>query len=141
MSVAVTQASAGTKFQLDHSELRIDYTCGSGKGGQHRNRKKTAVRILHVPTGTIVFVCKERDREQNRRIALETMRERLEAVENEQLEEQLSDNRQDQMGGGKRSDKKRTYNFMKDYVNDHVLNRKVKGVKRVLKGRLDYLIE
>lgn len=126
---------------LPESELEIITQRGHGKGGQHQNMTDSAVRMVHKPTRLSVFI-NGRDQHANRREALRILTIRVRQHQQEAKDAVYNNDRRSQMGGGTRSDKRRTYNFLEDRVVDHILNKKMRRVKDVIqKGRFDLLLD
>ena len=138
--VAVLDSDVATddRFsQISDDDFRIEWFSGTGKGGQHRNKKQNSCRVVHIPTG-IVEARQGRKRETNLREAKEAILKRLQNAENEQAADTVSSIRKQQMGSGMRGDKIRTYRFQDDRVQDHVSNKSAKCSK-VMKGYFDLL--
>lgn len=138
--VAVLDSDVATddRFsQISDDDFRIEWFSGTGKGGQHRNKKQNSCRVVHIPTG-IVEARQGRKRETNLREAKEAILKRLQNAENEQAADTVSSIRKQQMGSGMRGDKIRTYRFQDDRVQDHVSNKSAKSSK-VMKGYFDLL--
>ena len=109
---------------------------GTGPGGQHRNKKDTAIQLKHIPTGIIVKSENERSQAQNRAVAWETLQLKLELLEREKAHNESNMSRKGQIGSGMRGDKRRTIRMQDDQVVDHVLGKKMKA-SQYLKGRLE----
>jgi peptide chain release factor 1 len=128
-------------IELDPSELRIDTFRASGAGGQHVNKTDSAVRITHLPTGTVVECQDERSQHKNRSRALALLKARLRAAEQEKREAEQARTRKLQVGSGDRSERIRTYNFPQGRVTDHRIELTLYQLEQVMDGRLDDLIE
>jgi len=125
---------------LPESEVEVKTQRGHGKGGQHQNKTDSAVRMVHKATKLSVFI-NGRDQQANRREALRILTSRVRQQQQQQKEVAYHSDRKAQMGGGKRSDKRRTYNFLESRAVDHVLGKKSKQVKEIIqKGRFDLLL-
>lgn len=141
ISVAVLPIPKKVEKPLTESEVEITTTKGSGPGGQHRNKTESAVRAKHIPTGITVFIGNGRDQHSNKREAISILTARVYELKKSQTDAAYGANRQAQMGGGGRSDKVRTYNFMESRVVDHRLGTKTSNVKAIMKGQFELILE
>jgi peptide chain release factor 1 len=141
VTVAVIPEAEEVEYHIDPKDLRVDTFCSSGPGGQSVNTTYSAVRITHVPTGTVVSCQDERSQLKNRAKAMRILRSRLVEVERERQEEQIAKDRKAQVGTGERSEKIRTYNFPQNRVTDHRIGLTLHRLDQVLGGDLDELIE
>ena len=126
---------------IDPNDLRIDVFRSSGPGGQSVNTTDSAVRITHVPTGTVVSCQNEKSQLQNREQALRILRARLLAIAQEQAEQEASDSRRAQVRTVDRSERIRTYNFPENRISDHRSGFKSYNLDQVLGGELDAVIQ
>lgn len=140
-TVAVLPKAAARDVQIPISELRIDTMRASGPGGQFVNRRESAVRILHIPTGTIVVSQTARNQKANREQAMEILLAKLAARKHAEEEAKTGAARNAQIGTGERSEKIRTYNFPQDRVTDHRIGKSWHHIQGILDGNLDNLIE
>lgn len=129
------------EVEIDPSDLRFDTYRASGAGGQHVNKKDTAVRITHLPTGTVVECQDERSQLQNRQRAMALLRARLLDAERQKSQQAQDEARRAYVGSGDRSERIRTYNFPQNRVTDHRINLTLYRLEEVLEGRLELLIE
>ena len=109
--------------------------------GQHINKTSSAIRVTHIPTGTVVECQNERSQFQNKDKALEILRSRLLAQKQKQQQDAINASRQGQVGTGDRSEKIRTYNFPQDRCTDHRIGLTVHNLSKIMDGNLDELID
>ena len=128
-------------FKLDMSEIRIDITRSSGCGGQGVNTTDSAVRLTHIPTGTIVYSQTERSQIKNKEKAIKIMQTRLYDLKLKEQEEKLGVERRSKIGTGDRSEKIRTYNYPQNRVTDHRIGFTTKQLDRVMEGAMDEIID
>jgi peptide chain release factor 1 len=140
-TVAVLPEAEEVDVAIDPNELEVDVYRSSGPGGQSVNTTDSAVRITHKPTGLVVTCQDEKSQLQNKDKAMRILRSRLLQLERERQEEELSSARRDQVKGGGRSEKIRTYNFKENRVSDHRIGLTVKNLDQVLAGQLDPIID
>jgi peptide chain release factor 1 len=141
-TVSVLPEAEEVDVQIDPNDLQIDYYRSSGPGGQSVNTTDSAVRITHKPTGVVVAMQDEKSQKQNREKAMRVLRSRLLKLEQDRQASELSDQRRDQIGGGGRSEKIRTYNFKENRVTDHRVNVTLYRLDRILgQGDLDELVD
>ncbi len=138
--VLVLPEAEEVDVEVDMNDLRIDVYRSSGPGGQSVNTTDSAVRITHVPTGTVVSMQNEKSQLQNREAALRVLRSRLLAHAQEQAAEAASDARRLQVRTMDRSERVRTYNFAENRIADHRVNFKAYNLDQVLDGALDDVI-
>jgi peptide chain release factor 1 len=141
VTVAVVPEAEEVDYHIDAKDLRIDTFCSSGPGGQSVNTTYSAVRITHIPTGTVVSCQDERSQTKNRAKAMRILRSRLVEVERERQEAEIAKDRKAQVGTGERSEKIRTYNFPQNRVTDHRIGLTLHRLDQVLNGDLDELID
>jgi peptide chain release factor 1 len=122
---------------LRDKDLQIDWYSGSGAGGQHRNKHQNSARLRHLPTG-IVVTAQCRKREESLRQARAALLERLSALNQAETHGRENRDRAEQVGTGMRADKRRTYRFRDDRVQDHLTGRSA-ACSAVMRGRLDLL--
>lgn len=141
VTVAVLPEAEDVEVTIQPSDLRIDVYRSSGAGGQHVNTTDSAVRITHIPTGVVVTCQDERSQHKNKAKALKILQSRLLAAQMSQQEAMRSESRREQIGGGLRAEKVRTYNFPQNRVTDHQVNVTLSKLDMVMEGDLDEIIQ
>jgi peptide chain release factor 1 len=136
-TVSVLAEAEEVDVHIDENDLQIDVYRASGPGGQSVNTTDSAVRITHKPTGVVVSMQDEKSQLQNKVKALRVLRSRILQAEQDRQAADASEQRKNQMGGGGRSEKIRTYNFKENRVSDHRINLTVHNLDKVLAGELD----
>ncbi|HLU15481.1 MAG TPA: peptide chain release factor 1 [Burkholderiaceae bacterium] len=135
------EADEATDIQINPADLRIDTFRASGAGGQHVNKTDSAVRITHLPTGTVVECQDDRSQHRNRDKAMQVLAARL---KDQQLQEQQSKeaaHRKSLIGSGDRSERIRTYNFPQGRITDHRINLTLYKLANSMEGDLDELTD
>lgn len=122
-------------------DIKMDVFRSSGAGGQHINKTSSAIRVTHIPTGTVVECQNERSQFQNKDKALEILRSRLLAQKQKEQQDAINAQRQGQVGTGDRSEKIRTYNFPQDRCTDHRIGLTVHNLEKIMDGNLDEVID
>lgn len=137
-TVAVVPEVDDVEITIDEkNDLEIQVYRSSGPGGQSVNTTDSAVRITHKPSGLVVAMQDEKSQLQNKAKALRVLKSRLFQLEQERQRDELSSARKDQVGGGGRSEKIRTYNFKENRVTDHRIGLTLYKLDRILAGELD----
>ena len=136
-TVTVLPEAEEVDVAIDPADLRIDVYRSSGPGGQSVNTTDSAVRVTHLPTGTVVSMQDEKSQTQNKAKALAVLRSRLLKAEQDRQADEASAARRGQVGGGGRAEKVRTYNFKENRVTDHRIGLTVYKLDKVLAGELD----
>ncbi|MBC7161600.1 MAG: peptide chain release factor 1 [Immundisolibacter sp.] len=126
---------------INPADLRVDTFRASGAGGQHVNKTDSAIRITHLPTGTVVECQDERSQHKNRARAMALLKSRLLEAERQRQHAQEAATRRSLVGSGDRSERIRTYNFPQGRVTDHRINLTLYKIDQVMAGDLDALIE
>ncbi|HVQ91734.1 MAG TPA: peptide chain release factor 1 [Mycobacteriales bacterium] len=139
--VLVLPEAEDVEVQIDPNDLRIDVYRSSGPGGQSVNTTDSAVRITHVPTGTVVSMQNEKSQLQNKEAALRVLRARLLAAAQEAADAEAATARRSQVRTVDRSERVRTYNFAENRISDHRVGYKAYNLDAVLDGDLDAVID
>lgn len=129
------------KIVLDERDLKIDTYRASGAGGQHVNTTDSAVRITHLPTGTVVYCQEERSQHKNKDKAMRLLSAKIAEEKARKAAEEISSIRSQQVGSGDRSERIRTYNFPQNRVTDHRIDLTLYKLDRVMEGELDELTD
>ena len=138
--VLVLPEAEDVDVQIDPADLRIDVYRSSGPGGQSVNTTDSAVRITHLPTGTVVSMQNEKSQLQNREAGLRVLRSRLLAQAQEEADKEAADARRSQVRTVDRSERVRTYNFPENRISDHRVGFKAYNLDQVLDGNLDDVV-
>jgi peptide chain release factor 1 len=141
VSVAVMPKPKETAIEVKTEDLKIDTYRASGPGGQNVNKRDTAIRVTHIPTGTVVTCQSERSQLQNKESALNILRAKLLEEKKEKERRENVEQRKEQIGTGDRSEKIRTYNFPQDRITDHRIGESWHGIEKILEGDLEPIIE
>ena len=141
VTVAVLPEAQEVDIAIDPTDLQIDTFRSSGAGGQHVNKTESAIRITHIPTGTVVECQDERSQHKNRDRAMKILRSRLLEVEREKQNSEIADERRSQVGTGDRSERIRTYNFPQGRVSDHRIGLTVYRIESIMNGDIDEIID
>lgn len=141
-TVAVLPEAEEVDIVIEEKDLRIDVFRAGGAGGQHVNKTESAVRITHIPTGTVVQQQDEKSQHKNKAKAMKILRSRIYETQRQKLATERSADRKEQVGSGDRSERIRTYNFPQGRVTDHRINLTIYKLDRVISGEcLDEIID
>ncbi len=140
ITVAILPEAEEVDVHVDPKDLRVDYFCSSGPGGQSVNTTYSAVRLTHLPTNVVVSMQDEKSQIKNKEKAMRIMRARLQELEEKKQHDELSAERKSMVGSGDRSEKIRTYNFKENRVTDHRIGLTVHQLELVMEGQIDEFV-
>lgn len=141
VTVAVLPEADEVDIEINPTDLQIDTFRSSGAGGQHINKTESAIRITHIPTGTVVECQDERSQYKNKDRAMKILRSRILDAERAKQNEAIAGERKSQVGTGDRSERIRTYNFPQGRVSDHRIGLTLYKLEAILNGDLDEIID
>ena len=141
VTVAVLPEIDEVEFAINPSDLKIDTYRSSGAGGQHINKTESAIRITHMPTGTVVECQDERSQYKNKDRAMKILASRLYEAEQQKQNAALAAERKSQVGTGDRSERIRTYNFPQGRVTDHRIGLTLYKIDQIMNGDLDEIFD
>ena len=141
VTVAVLPEADEVEFELNPADLKIDTFRSSGAGGQHFNKTSSAIRVTHIPTGTVVECQDERSQFKNKEKALKVLRSRLYEAEKEKADAAVASDRKAQVGTGDRSERIRTYNYPQGRVTDHRIGLTLYKIDSILNGDIDEIVD
>jgi len=141
VTVAVLPEAEEVDVKIEAKDIRIDTFCSSGPGGQSVNTTYSAVRITHLPTGTVVSCQDQKSQIKNRDKGMRVLRSRLYEMEMERQQSELAKERKSMVGTGDRSEKIRTYNFPQNRVTDHRIGLTLHQLDLVMVGRLQPIVD
>ncbi len=139
-SVAVLPKTKKSEIEIKSEDLQIDTYKSSGPGGQNVNKRETAIRITHLPTGIVVASQNERNQAQNKENALSILRAKIAEIREQKQMEKIGTKRKDQVGQAMRAEKIRTYNFPQNRITDHRLKKTWHELDQVIAGDLEEII-
>jgi peptide chain release factor 1 len=136
VTVAVLPEAEDVEVHVDPNDIKMDVYRSTGPGGQSVNTTDSAVRLTHLPTGLVVTCQDEKSQHKNRAKAMKVLRARLYDLEMHQQQEEISQQRKNQVGSGDRSERIRTYNFPQGRVTDHRIGLTLYKLEQMLQGEL-----
>jgi len=140
-TVAVLPEADEVELEINPKDLQIDTYRSSGAGGQHINKTSSAIRITHLPTGTVVECQDERSQYKNKDKAMKVLRSRLYEEKLREHDEKIASERRSQVGTGDRSERIRTYNYPQGRMTDHRIGLTIYRLDDILNGSLDEIID
>ncbi|MFZ3054776.1 MAG: PCRF domain-containing protein [Minisyncoccales bacterium] len=140
-TVAVLAKPSATEINIRPQDIRSEYYKASGAGGQYVNKRMSAIRIIHVPTGEVVTCQTERSLQQNKESALSILAARLLSQQKQKLEKEMGGARRSQIGTAMREEKMRTYNFPQDRVTDHRINKSWHDIESIMSGKIEKMVK
>lgn len=140
-TVAVMAEAEEVDVDIRPEDLRIDVYRASGAGGQHVNKTESAVRITHIPTGTVVTCQDEKSQHKNKAQAMKVLASRILQAEQERQQSEMAADRKSQVGSGDRSERIRTYNYPQGRITDHRINVTVYSLERFMDGEIQGIID
>jgi peptide chain release factor 1 len=140
ITVAVLPEAEEVDIKIEDKDLKIDVYRSSGPGGQSVNTTDSAVRITHIPSGLVVSCQNEKSQLKNKHKAMEILRSRILALEEEKAAKERGDQRLAQIGSGMRAEKIRTYNFPQDRVTDHRVHQNWSNLPSIMEGNMDRIV-
>ncbi|MBQ7055302.1 MAG: peptide chain release factor 1, partial [Oscillospiraceae bacterium] len=141
VTVAVLPEAEEVDVQINPADLQIDTFRSSGAGGQKVNKTESAIRITHLPTGTVVECQDERSQFKNKDRAMKILRSRILEAEQQKQSEAIAGERRAQVGTGDRSERIRTYNYPQGRLSDHRIGLTLYRLDAILNGDLDEVID
>lgn len=140
-TVAVLPEATEVELVIKPDDLRIDTFHASGPGGQKVNKTESAIRITHLPTGTVVQCQDEKSQHKNKAKAMRVLRSRVLETKQRQAAEERASQRRTLIGSGDRSQRIRTYNFPQNRVTDHRIGLSLHKLDQIMQGTLDELVQ
>ena len=140
-TVAVLPEAEDVEIDIDPNDLKIDTFRSSGAGGQHINKTSSAIRITHLPTGTVVECQDERSQYKNKDKAMKVLKSRLLKEKQDKQASEIAANRKSQVGTGDRSERIRTYNYPQGRLTDHRIGLTLYKLEDILNGNIEEVID
>ena len=141
VTVAVLIEADDVELEINPTDIKTDVFRSSGAGGQHINKTESAVRLTHIPTGTVVECQDERSQIKNKEKAMKILRSRLYDMMQQQQQAEIASKRRSQVGTGDRSERIRTYNFPQGRMTDHRINLTLYKLEDIMNGHLDEVFD
>lgn len=140
-TVAVLPEAEEVEIEIHEKDIRVDTFASSGPGGQSVNTTMSAVRLTHLPTGTVVSCQDEKSQIKNKEKAMKVLRARVYDKFQQEAQAEYAENRKLAVGTGDRSERIRTYNFPQNRVTDHRIGLTIQKLDQILQGKLDEFID
>ncbi|MDB5284995.1 MAG: peptide chain release factor 1 [Bacteroidota bacterium] len=141
VTVAVLPEADEVEVVVNEADIRLDVFRASGAGGQHVNRTESAVRLTHIPTGTVVECQAERSQHKNRETAMKMLKTRIYEAAVRKHEDEIAARRKTLVSTGDRSAKIRTYNYPQGRITDHRINLSVYNLDSYMNGEIGEMID
>lgn len=141
VTVAVLPEVEDVEIEINAGDLQIDTYRAGGAGGQHVNKTESAIRITHLPTGTVVECQDERSQHKNKDKAMKILRSKLYEKQLQEQQAAIASDRKSQVGSGDRSERIRTYNYPQGRITDHRIGLTLYRMEQVLNGDIDELLD
>ncbi|QOY37254.1 peptide chain release factor 1 [Anaerobacillus isosaccharinicus] len=140
-TVAVLAEAEDVEIEIHEKDIRVDTFCSSGAGGQSVNTTASAVRVVHIPTNTVVTCQDEKSQHKNKDKAMKVLRARIFDKMQQEQQAEYDEVRKSAVGTGDRSERIRTYNFPQSRVTDHRIGLTLQKLDQILQGKLDEIID
>jgi peptide chain release factor 1 len=140
-TVVVLPEVGDVEIDLNPADIKMEVFRASGAGGQHVNKTSSAVRLIHVPTGTVAECQTERSQFQNRDYAMKLLRSKIYEEEKQKQDSEVANARKSQVGSGDRSEKIRTYNYPQGRITDHRIGLSIYQMENFLNGDIDEMVD
>ena len=141
VSVAVLPEADEVEVDINEADIKMDVFRASGAGGQHVNRTESAVRLTHLPTGTVVACQAERSQHKNRETAMKMLKTRIYESAVRKHEDEIATRRKTLVSTGDRSAKIRTYNYPQGRITDHRINLSIYNLEAFMNGDIGEMLE
>ncbi|CAH0345062.1 peptide chain release factor 1 [Bacillus sp. CECT 9360] len=140
-TVAVLPEAEEVEVEIHEKDIRVDTFASSGPGGQSVNTTMSAVRLTHLPTGTVVSIQDEKSQIKNKEKAMKILRARVYDKFQQEAQAEYDQTRKLAVGTGDRSERIRTYNFPQNRVTDHRIGLTIQKLDQIIEGKLDEIID
>ncbi len=137
----IPEADDVEMIQINPADLRVDTFRASGAGGQHVNKTDSAIRLTHLPTGTVVECQDERSQHKNKARAMSLLQARIYDAEKQKQDKEQAAERKSLVGSGDRSERIRTYNYPQGRITDHRINLTLYKLDDIMQGAMSHVVE